>query len=225
MKIETKDICIIPLEVEQLGLLCESQSKLEEKLNLTPSKVELDDYQREIYQGRYELCKEYPRDYLWYTNWHIILKSENKSIGCVSFCGPINDCHEVEVTYEIDKAYEKNDYLVKALKRLWQWVFSKKVYYIQTQTLPANQGLRALFVKSGFSRLRENKDYVLFELEKPPGGMYFISTSIFYLINAIACNIFKEFKFLGMAFLTETMILLIVSYLWYRKIYKNRIRK
>ena len=167
MELKTKRLRVVPLNIEQMALLCEGQDKLEEALGLAPSGVRQDEHLKAAFQEMYRLCLEHQNDYLWYTNWQIILIDENKSIGSIGFKGVVNEKHEVEIGYGIDEAYQNRGFATEALKELCKWAFSKSVYYIQAQAEPGDEPSKKVLGKCGFKQVGEGNEGLLYELEKP----------------------------------------------------------
>jgi [ribosomal protein S5]-alanine N-acetyltransferase len=167
MELRTKRLRIIPLNIEQMALLCEGQDELEAALGLTPGGAEQDNHLKEAFSEMYQLCKEHPKEYLWYTNWQIILMDENKSIGSIGFKNAANEKHEVEIGYGIDKAYQNQGYATEAIKKLCEWAFSQNAYYIQAQTEPDNAPSKRVLDKNGFKKTGNGSEGLLYELEKP----------------------------------------------------------
>lgn len=167
MELKTKRLRIVPLNIEQMALLCEGQDKLEAALSLALSGAGQDEHLKAAFEEMYRLCLEHPNDYLWYTNWQIILIDENKSIGSIGFRGTANEKHEVEIGYGIDEAYQNRGYATEALKELCEWAFSQNAFYIQAQTEPDNEPSKKALEKCGFEQVGKGEEGLLYELEKP----------------------------------------------------------
>jgi len=167
MELKTKRLRILPLTTEQLEVLCEEQEKLNELLGLSQSNAEEDEHLKAAYREMYQKCCKFPGDHLWYTNWQIILKSENKSIGSIGFNGAPNSKYEVEVGYGISKQYQNQGYATEALKAICDWAFSQNAYYIQAKIEPENKASEKVLDKCGFKQIDNGDEGLLFELEKP----------------------------------------------------------
>ncbi|MDL2303427.1 hypothetical protein LJC28_03430 [Dysgonomonas sp. OttesenSCG-928-D17] len=85
MEIETLRLRIVPLSVEHFRLFLDETEKMELQMGLTPSREIPDEHTRQAMEDLYAKAIAYPEHYYWYTNWQIILKSENKSIGSACF--------------------------------------------------------------------------------------------------------------------------------------------
>lgn len=167
MELKTKRLRIVPLNIQQMVLLCEGQDKLNAALGLAPNDAAQDDHLKAAFREMYRQCCEHPKEYLWNTNWQIVLKDENKSIGSIGFRGTANEKHEAEVGYGIDREYRNQGYAAEALKAICEWAFSQNVYYIQAQTEPDNEPSKKVLGKCGFAQVGDGDEGLLFELEKP----------------------------------------------------------
>lgn len=167
MELKTKSLRIVPLNIDRMALLCEGQDKLNHVLGLTENNIKNDEHLQTAYREMYQNCLSHENDYLWYTNWQIILKSENKSIGSIGFKGTANERHEVEIGYGINEEYNNQGYATEAMKALIEWAFTQKVYYIQAQIEPDNEPSKKVLQKCGFKQIESKNDNLLFELEKP----------------------------------------------------------
>lgn len=167
MELKTKCLRIISLNIDQLALLCDGQSKVNTALGLTSYKTNRNEDLQAAYREMYQNCLSYPKEHLWYTNWQIFLKDKNISIGSIGFLGTANDRHEVEIEYSIHEDYQNKGYATEAVKALTEWAFSQNVYYIQAQTQPDNEPSKKVLAKCGFRQMEAKNENLLFELEKP----------------------------------------------------------
>lgn len=167
LEIKTKKLRIVPLSIEQMAILCESQEKLDLELKLTPCNIVPDEHMKAAYKEMYTLCLEHPKEYLWYTNWLIILKDENKAIGSIGFKGPVNDKFEVEIGYGIDEPYQNHGYATEVTKLMCDWAFSQNVYYVQAQAEPDNEASKKVLNKNKFKHIGNGNEGLSYELEKP----------------------------------------------------------
>lgn len=118
MNLETEHLKIIPLNLNQFSLLLQGMDKMEIELNLTASNQKLDE---DTQTAMVELYKEsilQPNDYLWYTNWQIVSKSENKSIGSACFMRKPDENNTVEVGYGINLEYRNKGYATEVIKAI-----------------------------------------------------------------------------------------------------------
>ena len=72
---------------------------------LKHSKQKLDDGTKAAMQELYDKAVQHEDEYVWYTNWQIILKEENVSIGSACFKGEPDENGVVEIGYGLDEKY------------------------------------------------------------------------------------------------------------------------
>ncbi|NCB52881.1 MAG: N-acetyltransferase, partial [Clostridia bacterium] len=166
-EIKTKRLRIIPLSVGQLESLLQGQEKLDTELGLTPCGVPLDDHLKQAFGEMAAGCKANPNEAVWYTNWQIVLKSENKSVGSLAFMGkPENG--SVEVGYGINPAYRGCGYATEALAAVLGWAHSQSdVYFVTAKTEPDNASSGRVLEKCGFRQVGESEEDLLWEKERP----------------------------------------------------------
>ncbi len=125
MELKTGRLRIIPLSIEELGLLIEDTTKVDEALKLTPSGESLDDDTKQAMQELYGRAVLFPADYLWSTQWQIVLTSENRSIGGACFKGNPNQDGEVEIGYGLSPDYRGYGYMKEAASALCRWALEQ----------------------------------------------------------------------------------------------------
>jgi len=170
--IESERLKMIPLTHQLLQLLHADRSAMELSLGLNISNMQIDPfYQNEVDDAmtNFWLPKtlEHPDAYM-YTNWEIILKSSNTSIGCMGFAGEPNELGEAETGYMIDQQHQKKGYATEALQLLNGWAFAReKVKAIIVHTYADNLPSRKILVKCGFEEVaKDEKGLITFKLGK-----------------------------------------------------------
>ncbi|MBU1862209.1 MAG: GNAT family N-acetyltransferase [Candidatus Omnitrophica bacterium] len=154
LEFETKRLRLIPLDLEQLKLLNDDSKKFEEKLGLKETDTPPDE--KDI-QKLKEACRiwitkvsEDEGNYLWYTNWEIVLKEENRRIGGFCFYGMPDVRGEVQIGYMIHPEYQGKGYLTEALRTFVKWAFSQPhVASIKTETPKYDIPLHRILEKVG----------------------------------------------------------------------------
>lgn len=128
-KIETEHLELIPLDFEQLLMLKESRAAMEESLGLKPSNLsfsgEYRDLRKETFEFWLENAQNIEADYRWHTNWEVVLKEENRSIGGTSFLGAPNRKGEVILGYIIDPNYRRKGYMSEAVEAVTKWALDQ----------------------------------------------------------------------------------------------------
>jgi len=96
---------------------------METDLGLTVTNTILDYEMKYAMKVRLRKVLEDDVNYLWLTNWAVVLKEENKIIGFIMIKGYPNENGEVIVGYGIEEKYRNSGYATEALKGLTKWIF------------------------------------------------------------------------------------------------------
>lgn len=167
MKLETERLTIIPLNLEQLKLLLVGVNSMEKALELNSSGEHLDEHTQEAMEGLYKQAEKHAKDYLWYTNWQIILKQDNLSIGSACFMGCPDDSGTVEIGYGINEKYRCRGYMTEVVKAICRWALDKKgALRLIVQTEKQNTASQKVLIKNGFIKYNEDNFYCLYEYNK-----------------------------------------------------------
>jgi RimJ/RimL family protein N-acetyltransferase len=159
-KIETKNFIIIPLDFDNLKLYIENKTLLEEKLKLTVTNDKLSGKSKKMFMDLLRFVMHDEKNYLWHTNWIIILKSENIIIGGVLFKGPPDNHGEVEIGYRLDSPFRKKGYMTMILSEMIKYTFKNSdVTSIIAETKKDNIASQKVLKKVGMHRYKENKKY------------------------------------------------------------------
>jgi RimJ/RimL family protein N-acetyltransferase len=143
-ELKTERLRITPLTAEQMGMLIKKPQPDEH----------LEAALLEMYTG----CVGNPKDFLWYTNWQIFLRSDDTYIGSLCFMGaPLNGA--VEIGYGIDNPYENQGYASEAVKALTEWAFTNQgVCSIMAETDHENLASMRVLEKNGFVRAGDGEE-------------------------------------------------------------------
>lgn len=165
--IETPRLRIVPLSTEQFYLLLNDIGSLEKELRLSPSGYDLDQHTQQAMQGLYQKAIGHQESYLWYTNWQIILISENKSIGSACFMGKPNDNGEVEIGYGINAEYRNRGYMTEAAQSLCEWALNQAgVKSVIAETEKENLASHKVLQNGGMIKYKETEDAIWWKIEK-----------------------------------------------------------
>jgi RimJ/RimL family protein N-acetyltransferase len=110
-----------------------------------------------------------PDAFKWYTDWEIVLKSTNTSIGGMGFNGEPNENGEAETGYMIDGQHQNKGYATEALQLLSNWAFTDdRVKSVIVHTYKDNLPSRRILVKCGFEEIGTDGDGLMtFRLNSP----------------------------------------------------------
>jgi len=172
--IESERLKMTPLTHELLQLMHTNRPAMEQALGLDISSQQIDElYVKEIEDAmvNFWLPKTLanPGGWKWYTDWEIVLKSENLSIGGMGFAGEANEQGEAEIGYMIDAQHQGKGYATEALKLLSGWAFThEEVNTIIVHTFSDNLPSRKILTKCGFEEVGTDETGLMtFRLIRP----------------------------------------------------------
>ncbi|UYQ92655.1 GNAT family N-acetyltransferase [Chitinophaga horti] len=160
--LETERLRLIPLSHKLLLLWQQDRAAMELQLGLNPSAMVIDaEYQFEMTDAlvNFWLPKtaEFPDKYEWYTNWEIVFKAENKSIGGIGVGYP-NEDGVSETGFMLDASYQGRGLALEALKAMLGWAFRNgELKTILARTYTHNEACRKLVQNAGFVQVKEEE--------------------------------------------------------------------
>lgn len=166
--IKTQRLKLIPLTNKLLRLYKADRALMERSLSLQPSSMKIDPlYKSEVEDAltHYWIPKtlEHPEDYQWFTNWEIVLKSSNTSIGGIGFLGPPGQNGETEIGYMLDERQQGKGYAGEALNAMLDWAFSDEITRaVIARTAENNYSSRKLLLNAGFVGDGNQEGFLLF---------------------------------------------------------------
>jgi ribosomal-protein-alanine N-acetyltransferase len=171
--IESERLRMIPLTHELLQLLHTGRAAMEQALGLAQSCWQVDEfYQKEIDDAmvNFWLPKTLanPGNFIWYTDWELVLKSTNTAIGGMGFNGEPNENGEAEIGYMIDGQHHNKGYATEALQLLSGWAFNDdRVKTIIVHTYQDNLPSGRILAKCGFREVGiDGEGLMTFRLDK-----------------------------------------------------------
>ncbi|MEA4863574.1 MAG: GNAT family N-acetyltransferase [Victivallaceae bacterium] len=151
LRLETPRLRVFPLTTAQLEKLIESTPALEKELGLAASGTELDTHTREAMASLLELAAGTPDAAPWITNWQIVLKERNITIGSACFMSVPDENGEVEIGYGIHPEFHGCGYMSEALNAIAQWALDVGgAATVTAETEPDNPASRRVLSKCGF---------------------------------------------------------------------------
>lgn len=160
IKLETERLVVISLSLDNLRLLIEDKKSMEKNLGVKITGNELSPEMKDIFREPYEKAIKDEENYLWYTNWPVILKEDNRIIGGITFKGLPNDFGEVEVGYGIDEKYQNRGYMTEALDLLIKWALvQNNVKSVIAETDQDNLSSQRVLKKVGMEKYKETKGF------------------------------------------------------------------
>lgn len=156
MQLNSRRLTIIPLELQDFKLLLSDTDKMEKALNLNPSGSCLDEHTLNAMRWLYGQAENNKENYIFYTNWQIILKSENISIGSACFKGIPDNTGTVEIGYGINEKFRGNGYMTEAVKEILKWALSQPdIKYVIAETEKTNTASHKVMIKNGMVMFKE----------------------------------------------------------------------
>ncbi len=137
VEIKTERLSIIPMRLEELQALVNQYKTAAPELS-------------QAYGEMLSSCIKFPKEYLWYTSWKIILNKSGATIGYACFKGIMADCIS-EIGYGINEEYQNKGYATEAVVGLCRWAFSTaKVTSIKAEIVADNIPSEKVLRKAGF---------------------------------------------------------------------------
>ncbi len=160
ISIKTERLLLIPLDHQSLQSWLKSGRKdLEKSLQLMPNDLLLEPfYENEMLHALQHywipMTKKFPFDFMWYTNWEIILKSKSCSIGGIGFSGMPNDQGNTEIGYALDQKFRGHGYAREAIQALVEWAFQDAdLHYIRAETPCENIASQTVLKANNFVQI------------------------------------------------------------------------
>ena len=166
-ELHTKRLRLVALDLENLRLELEEPEKMERNLGLRTGHAVLEGELREAVEKMLERVVVDQANYLWNTDWKIVLKEENRIIGGLCFKGPPNESHEAEIGYGIYPEYQRKGYMTEALQEIARWTFQHpQIVAILAETEKSNIPSQRVLEKIGFTKGRETELFLWWKLER-----------------------------------------------------------
>jgi len=170
--IESERLKLLPLTHQQLLLLKQDRNLMEASLGLNPSAMLVDPlYLHEINDALDNFwlpnTLAYPDKYHWYTDWELVLRSTNTSIGGIGFAGYPSENGEAEIGYMIDGNHHHKGFATEALRTMINWAFTNDfVNAIIVHTYSDNLPSRRLLDKCGFDQVEDVDGLLTYRLNR-----------------------------------------------------------
>jgi RimJ/RimL family protein N-acetyltransferase len=166
MKLNTERLTLLPLNVRSLELSLKHYAEMQSDLGLNINETILDEEMEYAMKVRLRKVLEDVDNYLWLTNWAIVLKEENTIIGFMILKGYPNENGEVIVGYVIDETYRKKGYATEALKGLTQWIFQNpKALCVIADTEKTNIASHKVLEKLGAIQYKETDELIWWKIK------------------------------------------------------------
>jgi len=162
-ELQTKRLRLLALEVDELAQLIGDPEALERRLGLAPSLPRDPALEREMWMVLVILLEKvirHPRACRWYTQWLVVLKSENRRVGGFCSKGGPNRRGEVEIGYGTDPADQRQGYMSEAVAAATGWALAqRRVQAVIAETHKDNLASHRVLEKNGFQKYRETEQF------------------------------------------------------------------
>ena len=125
LELHTERLRILPLNAENLRNLIDDPKQLAQQLSLISSDSFLDTALQQAMKIRLAKLLEDQDHYIWYTNWLIVSKSHNCSVGGIMIKGLPNDDGEVIIGYYTLPDYQRNGFMTETIRAMKNWLLSQ----------------------------------------------------------------------------------------------------
>jgi len=165
--IETKRLTIKPLDFGQLQKYLKNDNSLEQELCVGKSNRLISTELKEALElAILPLVSENIADYLFFTLWTIILKSENRMVGDLCFKGLPDNNGNVEIGYGTYENFRGKGYMTEAVGGMIAWTETHpKVKSIIAETDKTNLASMVILQKNGFVKSGESDDFFHWKLQ------------------------------------------------------------
>jgi len=114
-----------------------------------------------------QLVEEDPCNYLWNTNWEIVLREANRIIGGICFHGQPDSQGDVQIGYVLQSDYRGKGYMTEALNGALTWAFEQEdVTAVIAETEKDNKPSTAVLERIGMTTFRETGKTIWWRREK-----------------------------------------------------------
>ena len=159
IELDTERLRLIPLSAENLRLLIDNPEKMEKSLSIIESNRFLSSDLKQAMEIRLSklLCDE--ENYIWYTNWLIVSKDLNCSVGGVMLKGLPNENGEVVIGYYTLPEYQGNGYMTETINNMKNWLLNQNdVMYVIADTDKDNNPSHRVLEKCGAKIYKETDE-------------------------------------------------------------------
>ncbi|MGE7840283.1 GNAT family N-acetyltransferase [Lysinibacillus sp. NPDC093712] len=159
IELNTERLRILALNAENLRLLIDNPKKLELQLSLLESNSFLDAELQQAMEIRHAKLVRDKENYMWYTNWLIVSKSQNCSVGGIMLKGLPNVYGEVVVGYYTLPEYQGNGYMTETINSMKNWLLSQpNVKFVVADTEKDNIASHRVLEKLGAVLYKETAE-------------------------------------------------------------------
>jgi RimJ/RimL family protein N-acetyltransferase len=152
---ETERLELVPLTLSQLKLWTGVMNEFEKELNCTYKAQPLVDFILDNVEEQIVAITNDNNNYLFYTSWLIICKSDRIAVGSAAFKGTPNSNGEIEIGYGLGEEFEHNGYMTEAVEEMCKWGLKQEnVKHIIAETDIDGYASQRILERNGFERYK-----------------------------------------------------------------------
>ena len=157
--IETPRLILKPLTYEQLFKYLKNDNSLEAELNLNNTERSISPALKDaLEEAILPDVSDKNKNYLYSTLWAVILRSENKMVGDLSFKGEPNEIGDIEIGYGTYDAFTNNGYMTEAVAGILKWAAAQPgIKQVIAASEKANIASSRILEKNNFVRMFESE--------------------------------------------------------------------
>jgi len=158
VELQTERIRLIPLNAKYLKLLIEHEEQMAAELSLSKGVGSLDCELKQALYFRLSKVLEDEPNYLWHTNWLLVLKEKNCAVGGIMLKGTPNEQEEVVIGYYTLPPYRGQGYMTESIIALKDWLLHQpNAKYVIADTEKDNMASHRVLEKAGACLYKETK--------------------------------------------------------------------
>jgi [ribosomal protein S5]-alanine N-acetyltransferase len=158
MKIETERLLLVPLSPRQLKLWVEDIPSLEKELNAVYMAEPMEGFFSDIVKDQLKKAEEDPQNFLWYSFWFLIRKSDRVVVGSADFKNIPDETGEVEIGYGLGEKFEHNGYMTEAVKAMCDWALKQNmVSSVIAETYLDGFASQKILERCGFKKYQQGE--------------------------------------------------------------------
>lgn len=165
--VETERLVIKPLNHCQLIKYIENDDSLEKELGFGKSnRIISPELKEALEMAILPFVAENESDYLFFTLWTVILKSENRMVGDLCFKGLPDDNGKIEIGYGVYDEFRGKGFMNEAVGGMIGWAKTHPaVKSVIAETDKTNVASMVILQKNGFVKSSESDDFFHWKLQ------------------------------------------------------------
>lgn len=168
LELNTDRLRILCLDLQNFKLYIHEHGNMQRNIGIQVTVEALPDELKSVFQSAYVQAIADSKNYVWYTVWQIISKTDNCAVGGICFKGRPNIDGEVEIGYGTEPAYQNKGYMTEAVKAIIQWAMKQdEVLYIIAETEKSNIASHKVLEKNGMTVYKETDTSLWWRYDNP----------------------------------------------------------